>query len=251
MEVPEGGMSKHAIKYASPDGSIIRLVLGRDSEPNMVAALLTALADVDRIQITHLHRDVSMQDVDVDDQLLILDASYAVLVGLVGSQLVGYRPFGLQLCLGVLRLAVQIDDGRLGGCYLEEKDALVAGLLFYQQHLVYQLRSLLAAALELIQAGLQVLACLADGFADEREPLVSGDLQPELLRGIGLDEFHLFAGPLVEVGTVQAQIGDDLVVGVKLNAEFGVFVGLHQNAERGGFVLVHVVFLQFLLDRGH
>jgi hypothetical protein len=83
MKILEAGVSEHAVKNASPkrcDG-LVRLIFGRNAECDSRTTLFVGLLDVDLLKIIHADSDISLHDMDIDEQFLVLNSCDDILVG--------------------------------------------------------------------------------------------------------------------------------------------------------------------------
>ena len=75
-------MGKHAVKDATPQRAVFAFILWWNSDANVIYVLLIGLGDIYLIEVANFNFNISMDNMDVDDELFVFNASYQIFVDL-------------------------------------------------------------------------------------------------------------------------------------------------------------------------
>ena len=179
-------MREHAVEDTTPKRCFLSLIGGRNSNTDMIAAILIFLGQINEIEIKNIDLDIPMDNMDVNIKFFISYCSYKVFIVLTTIDLVRNEPFLLQLSLWVFGLAVQCNYWGFWGSYFNEEDTFLAWFFFYWFYFVYQLLSFLFILFEVVKTFLEILAPLAEFFLNKRKTLISGNFESKIIRSINL-----------------------------------------------------------------
>lgn len=118
---------------------------------------------------------------------------------------------------------MNIDLGWLRGGYFYEHDAFLACLMSYSVHLLSDLRTFLSTCFKIIQAFLKIISWFTDLLIYKWESFISGDFKSKLLWSVCLENLCLSSyARFVNIWRVKYNLSYNLVIWVKLNAEFRI-----------------------------
>lgn len=121
---------------------------------------------------------------------------------------------------------MDVDLRRFSGVNPKEEDTFFAGSLRQFRHFIRDLVLLILRCLELLKTILKIIASLADGMREVREPTSPCDFDVELLRVIDLEVILLAGFGLQRVETIEHELFDEPIVRGVLYAELAIEKGL-------------------------